>query len=261
MTQALIGYTGFVGGNLLAQAPYEARFNSRNIREIEGQEFELVVCAGAPAAKWIANQKPDEDWANLEGLIAHLDRVKAPSFILVSTIDVYARPLGVDESSEAFATREANAYGYHRRRLEEAVLARFPGATIIRLPGLFGSGLKKNVIYDFLNSNNLDKIHPDGVFQYYNLDHLWSDIETVRRAGVSVANFAVEPFSVRELARDCFGFEFENPAMQGPAASYDFRTQHSSLWGRTDGYLYGREQVKAELREFVVRQKELMSCV
>ena len=52
MTDALIGYTGFVGSNLEATHEFGAKFNSRNITEIEGQSFGHLVCAGAPAKKW-----------------------------------------------------------------------------------------------------------------------------------------------------------------------------------------------------------------
>lgn len=256
---ALIGYTGFVGSNLDAQASFDDHYNSKNIDAIRGQDYDLVVCAGAPAVKWLANRNPDEDWANLERLIEALKAVKAKTFILISTVDVYASPVKVDEGSRAFATREGNAYGHHRRKLEEAVQTQFSQTHIIRLPGLFGPGLKKNVIYDLLNGNDVHKIHSEGVFQYYNLAHLWADMTRIQEASISEINLAVEPFSVRELARDCFGFDFENQT-DAPAALYDFRTRHSGLWGRSDGYLYGREQVKAELGEFIRRQRESAPC-
>ena len=51
---ALIGYSGFVGGNLLRQRSFDACFNSSNIEAIAGRSFDLVVCAGAPAEKWKA---------------------------------------------------------------------------------------------------------------------------------------------------------------------------------------------------------------
>ena len=70
MADALIGYTGFVGSNLLRQRAFDATYNSKNIGDIAGREFELLVCAGAPAAKWLANSKPDEDAANLDRLQA-----------------------------------------------------------------------------------------------------------------------------------------------------------------------------------------------
>src|SRR5581483_3428399 len=41
MPDALIGHTGFVGGNLAAQHPFHTWFNSKNIEAIRGHRFEL----------------------------------------------------------------------------------------------------------------------------------------------------------------------------------------------------------------------------
>ena len=61
MATALIGYTGFVGGNLMRQQHFDAWYNSTNIHTIDGKNYSLVVCAGVPAAKWIANREPVQD--------------------------------------------------------------------------------------------------------------------------------------------------------------------------------------------------------
>ena len=42
MKSALIGYTGFVGSTLLRQRPFDEQYNSKNIREIAGQQFDLI---------------------------------------------------------------------------------------------------------------------------------------------------------------------------------------------------------------------------
>ena len=47
METALIGHTGFVGGVLKAQQPFDELYASRNIDAIRGKRFKLVVCAGA----------------------------------------------------------------------------------------------------------------------------------------------------------------------------------------------------------------------
>src|SRR3954453_14136055 len=75
--RALIGHTGFVGSNLDDPFRFSARFNSRDIGEIEGQSFDEVVCAGVSAKKWIANKDPDADWAAIASLIRKLETIKA----------------------------------------------------------------------------------------------------------------------------------------------------------------------------------------
>ena len=101
MARALIGHTGFVGGNLLRQGRYGDLYNSTNIGDIAGKSFELVVSAGCKAAKWIANQEPAADRAGIESLMRALERVRAERFVLISTIDVYPQPIEVDERQRA----------------------------------------------------------------------------------------------------------------------------------------------------------------
>ena len=61
MRAALIGHSGFVGSNLARQTRFDSTYNSSNIESIAGQEFDLLVCAGVRAEKWIANANPDAD--------------------------------------------------------------------------------------------------------------------------------------------------------------------------------------------------------
>ena len=65
MRAALIGYTGFVGSNLARQLRFDATYNTSNIESIAGEEFDLLVCAGVRAEKWIANANPDADRAGI----------------------------------------------------------------------------------------------------------------------------------------------------------------------------------------------------
>lgn len=247
MRTALIGSTGFVGGTLLRQAPFDERYHSTDIAEIDGRSFDVVVCAGAPAAKWKANQEPEADRANLERLMASLRTVGARRFILVSTVDVYPSAIGVDESS-AIDPSAAEPYGRHRFLLEQFVRERF-ASTVLRLPALFGEGLRKNAVYDLLHGNCLDALQPRSSFQFYDMARLWGDVERVLSAGLPLVNFATEPVVLGDVAREVFGREL--PPSQRPVARYDFRTRHSALWGRQDGYLADRAAVLEGLRAFV----------
>src|SRR5690606_4346903 len=113
-------------------------------------------------------------------------------------------PIDVDEDSP-ISLESCHPYGRNRLRLELAVRDRFPDVTILRLPGLFGQGLKKNIIFDLMNHNQVDRVHAEAVFQFYNLDHLSHDVERARAEGIVVLNVATEPISVREVARQAFG--------------------------------------------------------
>jgi nucleoside-diphosphate-sugar epimerase len=245
--RALIGSTGFVGGALARQAPFDALYHSTDIAGIAGRSFDLVVCAGAPAAKWKANQQPEADLANLEVLMGHLATVRARRFVLVSTVDVYPTPVGVDEETP-IDRAAGSAYGRHRLLLERFARDRFD-ATVLRLPALFGEGLRKNAIYDLLHDNCVDALQPRSSFQFYDVARLWSDLERVGQAGLRIVNLATEPLVLGDVARAVFGREL--PPSQAPVARYDFRSRHSGLWGRGDGYLCGRDAVLEAMAAFV----------
>jgi nucleoside-diphosphate-sugar epimerase len=253
VARALIGHTGFVGGNLQRQGRYSDLYNSRNVGELAGRSFELVVSAGCKAAKWIANQDPAADRAGIQSLMRALERVQAERFVLISTIDVHPRPIGVDEADEPVLA-EGQPYGRHRLELEHFVRARFPRALIVRLPGLFGAGLKKNAIYDFLHDNRLDLIHQDGVFQFYDLAGIEADVQRCLAAGLTLVNFATEPVTTREIARTAFGREFAN-TLPPPAPRYDFWTRHASVWGRQGHYLATRAEVLEGICRFVAAER------
>ena len=252
MRRALIGYTGFVGGSLARQAEFDSRYNSSNIEEISGGEFEVVACAGAPGAKWKANKDPDGDRASIERLMRALEGVRTDTFVLMSTVDVYGVPHGHDEFSPIDES-QVSPYGRHRKLLEDFCVERF-NAMVVRLPALFAKGLRKNAVYDLVHDNNVDRIHPGGSFQFYNMDRTWADAHKALDAGIRLLNVATEPVTVGEIAEKLFGRTLAVPEGAKPA-SYDMRSRHSALWGRSDGYLYGREQMLDEMRAFVESER------
>jgi nucleoside-diphosphate-sugar epimerase len=259
MARALIGSTGFVGQNLLRQAgDFTDLYHSRNVHELAGREFELVVCAGAPAVKWLANKEPEQDRASLGRLRDALAETRAQELVLISTVDVYPEPVDVDEATP-LARDAGQPYGRHRLLLEDFLRERFARTTILRLPALFGRGLKKNAVYDLLHGNRVEAIHQDGVFQFYDLEHLWADVARVRRAGLALVNLATEPVSMRRVAREAFGRELDN-GLPAPAPRYDFHTRHAQLWGKSGPYAYGADEVLDGLCRFVATERARLAA-
>ena len=222
---ALIGATGFVGGTLLRQREFAALYHSRNIDAIRGRAFELLVCAGAPAQKWLANREPEQDRASVARLMDALATVEARQFVLISTVDVFAEPLAVDESTPV-ATATLHAYGRHRYELEQFVRARFQHALIVRLPGLVGPGLRKNVVFDLRNANNLLQIDSRAVLQFYPMVNLWADLQLALAQSLTLLHLTAEPIDVQTLARQGFGHAFTN-VLDAQPPRYDFRSMHA----------------------------------
>ncbi|MDA9192735.1 hypothetical protein N9O27_00905 [Flavobacteriaceae bacterium] len=209
MRKGLIGFTGFVGSNILKSEQFDELYNSKNINDIEGENFDLLYCAGVPAVKWFANSNPKEDLTNISNLINSLREVNASKFILISTYDVYKSTVNVDEDSLINLSGH-HPYGVHRRILELFVKEKFEDYLIIRLPALFGKGLKKNIIYDFMNDNQINKIHSESKHQFYNLNDLTSDINLILKKNIKLINLVTEPIKVREIANYCFNVDFNN---------------------------------------------------
>lgn len=249
-SNALIGHTGFVGSNIQNQKEFKFLYNSKNIEDIKGKEFNLIVCSAAPGSKWVANKEPKNDWLSIQRLMNNLGEAKAKKFVLISTIDVYPVVNEVNEDTP-IVVDDLLPYGKHRRALEKFVEEHF-NSTIIRLPGLFGNGLKKNIIYDFMHAS-FRSIHQNGLFQFYYLQHIWKDIQKSLDNNLKVINFATEPVLVQELAKEVFGVNFNNDSL-AEAPYYDMRTKYGYLWDNDIPYLYSKSKVLADIKLFVKQQ-------
>lgn len=248
MADALVGFSGYVGSSLRKQTCFEKQYRSSNIKEIQGQTFDIVVCAAAPAQKWIANREPLADFKNIEGLIKHLKTITCSTFILISTVDIFQNAIGVNEGSPVIEAG-LHPYGLHRRMLEKFVEDYFANHLIARLPGLVGPGLRKNVIFDFLNNNNLHVIDSRGVFQFYPMVNLWYDIQIALKAGLKLVHLTAEPISVADVSLQGFGRVFDN-ALVNPPAVYDFHSSHTALFGGQGRYQYNRRETIQAVRAY-----------
>ncbi|CAH0121694.1 hypothetical protein PAE9249_04227 [Paenibacillus sp. CECT 9249] len=252
MKTCLIGHTGFVGSTLLTQNQFDDLYNSRNIDQIKGKFYDMVVCAGAPAVKWKANQEPEEDLENINYLINNLQEINTKLFILISTVDVYKHPVMVDEDT-VIVPEDTDPYGRHRYYLENFVSKTFDNYLIVRLPGLFGDGLKKNFIYDLIHNNCLHLTHGDSVFQFYPLHRLWSDIQTAVDHSLREVNFSTEPVQAKEVARHCFNLNFDNRTEKAPV-HYNMLSKHHRIFTSSGSYMLSKEDVLQQISDFARRQ-------
>jgi len=252
--RALIGHTGFVGSNLLRCRTFDATFNSRNSQEVEGQSFDEVVCAGVSAAKWIANREPDADRAALQDLMRTFEAANIRRFVLISTIDVYpdpSEPLDEDATLHGLAN---HAYGTNRYELETWVRHRFADYLIVRLPALFGPGLKKNALYDLLNSNAIDRINPAGVFQWYPVTKLATDLDVASTAGLRLVNLFTAAIAMTTVIERFFPGAPVGAA-RTPAPHYALRTRHAELFGGRNGVIMDESQVLGAMATFIEAER------
>ena len=148
MRSALVGYTGFVGGNIASSYDFDEMFNSKNITEAYGKGYDLLVYAGVRAEKFLANRNPQADRAMIHQAYDNIKRIDPKKVVLISTIDVYKETAGKDENSE-MPIKDLHPYGKNRLELESLVRDNYD-SLVVRLPALFGKGIKKNFIFDAL---------------------------------------------------------------------------------------------------------------
>lgn len=149
MKPAIVGYTGFVGQNLCLSHEFDARYNSKNIADAFGSEPDLLVYAGIRAEMFTANHFPEKDLENIQEAIENIKKINPKKLVLISTISVY--PVFEGDETTPLDDHEGTAYGRNRRYLEKWVEDNVNDYLIVRLPALYGEGIKKNFIFDMIN--------------------------------------------------------------------------------------------------------------
>lgn len=147
MNDLLVGSTGFVGGNLIDSHQFSHVCHSSDIHEYFGSYPDLCVYAGIPAAMFLANSNPEEDMEIMKTARENIKKINPKKLVLISSIAVYQDSRGKDEYS-SMESESLPAYGKNRLQLEQWVREDYPDALIVRLPALYGKGLKKNFLYD-----------------------------------------------------------------------------------------------------------------
>lgn len=178
MKDCIIGYTGFIGKNLIGQKKFTYFYNSKNIHTINKKQFNMTIICAPHGKKWWANKFPNKDTLIVNDLLKNLKKIQTKKVIFISTIDVFNKRHNQNENSR-ININKLNTYGSNRLKIEKFIENNFKDYHIIRLPALFGKYLKKNVLYDLINDNNLDSIKVKSKFQWYYVGDLMNDIEKI----------------------------------------------------------------------------------
>lgn len=104
--------------------------------------------------------------------------------------------------------------------------------------------------FQALNFSALNFTDSRNVYQYYNLNRLWKDIQIALQANISLWHPATEPVSAAEVYKYLTGKEFINETMGSPV-HYDYRTIHDQLFGGRNGYICDKQEVLRSIKEFV----------
>ena len=91
------------------------------------------------------------------------------------------------------------------------------------------------------------------IYQFYNLANLRQDMQIALEAGITLWHPATEPVSAAEIYKYLTGETFTNE-LAGIPVDYDYKTIHAALFQGKNGYLYTRDQVLKDIKEFVERE-------
>ncbi len=149
MKDAIVGYTGFVGQNLCLSRKFDNKYNSKNIQDAYDTNPELLVYAGIRAEMFTANHYPEQDFTNIKEAIENIRKISPKKLVLISTISVY--PVFEGDENTVLDENDGTTYGRNRRYLEKWVEENIKDYLIVRLPALYGRGIKKNFIYDIIH--------------------------------------------------------------------------------------------------------------
>lgn len=251
MTTAIIGYSGLVGSYLQRLSPTADLFNGSNSESMRHRTYDTVYFAGISATKWWANQNPEEDWERIQNCLNNVMTIECKkNFVLISTIDVFT----TECQDERNRTQVPNdSYGKHRLEAERLLVTHFghDRCYIVRLCGLFGFGLKKNIIFDFVNQR-LTELDITSSFQWYSLEWLTSDIEYIMKYKIRTVNFFTEPVRTKKL---CEVFREVNPScsfseVRGQGKCYNIQTIHGRNGSR---YWRCQQAVITALRRYLTQ--------
>ncbi len=87
-------------------------------------------------------------------------------------------------------------------------------------------------------------------YQFYNLAHLWRDMQTALHAGITLWHPATEPIAAGELYEYLTGERFVNELESAPA-DYDYRTIHWGVWNGSNGYISSKDETLKSIEAFV----------
>ena len=259
---AIVGFTGFVGSNLLQFYKFNHFYNSKNFKDAKNKEFDTLFFCGVPAIKWKANKNPEEDNSVIEELKNVLNTITIKKIILISTIDVYDNTTDSLNEDYNIIPSKNHTYGKNRFLFEEYIKQRYTNYHIIRLPALFGKGLKKNMIYDLIHNNNVNNIPINSSFQWYYLDWLKKDIDIILHNNIKVCNLFTEPIDsinilqiFKKIYGIDYGFQIEYLGDDTSKIKYNTCTKYYNLFNNDKAYIRDHADIMTALEEYLQFEK------
>jgi hypothetical protein len=242
----LIGSSGLVGSTLKEKINFDYEFNTKNINSFNDKDYNNydLYLSCLPATKWLINKNLEQDLNNIHNIIQIIKNNKYNNIYLFSTIDVYIDNCNDSSNEDEYINFNKLSYGNNRLLFELLVknYLKYEKLKIIRLSALYNKYIKKNIIYDLLNNNNINQINKNSYYQWYNLNNLSNDIN---RFDGDIINLFTEPINTIDIIK-LFEEYKEVDFYDGDRIGYNYKTKYTN-----SGYIENSENVLKDIMNFI----------
>lgn len=141
MNIIVLGYTGFVGSviyNYLKEQGHRVSGIGR-LSHHSYRVCDIVINCAGNAKKYFAEENYTATRLIEEKVLSRLEEISAKKIIHISSVNI----------------NDGSNYGLLKGIVEKRIQQIFPNFCILRLGGLVGDRLSKNVVYDLVNNNPL----------------------------------------------------------------------------------------------------------
>lgn len=248
--KVIVGNSGLVGNTLCESINFDFMFNSKNINDFSNYDINGcdLYLSCLPATKWLVNQNVTDDINNILNLIEIFKSKTYKRIFLISTIDVYTD--SPQEVNEDYYPNFLNSnYGSNRLLFESLVRSqlKYSSYKIFRLPALFNKNIKKNILFDLINDNNVNNINTNSSYQWYNLDNLYKDMMKLDDLypNDEIFNLFTEPIDTQEIV-NLFPKHKDKTFYGDKKIVYNYKTKYSK-----NGYFKNYLDVLNDIKKMV----------
>jgi dTDP-4-dehydrorhamnose reductase len=190
MTIGVLGGRGLLGSDLVGfwKDKHEVQIIDRdNYDQYKDQHYDLFVNANGNSRRFWANENPAADFElSTASVMKSLIDFSYEKYIYISTPDIYENPTtpSTTHEDEPGEIGKLSPYGFHKRLSEGLVKHYASNYLIIRSAALLGTNLKKGVIHDIFNDQEL-YVTQDSKIQFITTEAIADIINILLERGIN----------------------------------------------------------------------------
>ena len=122
--------------------------------------------------------------------------------------------------------------------------------------------MKKNIIYDLINNNNVKDIPLNSAFQWYYLEWLKNDIDIILKNNIKICNLFTEPVHTKKIIKIFneiynidYKFNIDYLKDDKPIRKYNTCTKYSIFFSKNNKYIKEQNEILNSIREYLKFEK------